>query len=72
MRCDQGKRTYHSLGEAEHTIARFAKQWGPDDLLLENLNAYQCGFCHKWHLGHKGGKTDDQRLLESIRRIRRM
>lgn len=70
MLCSQGKRSYATMEAAERAMTAFFRQWGEADLLAENLNAYHCMRCGKYHLGHRGGKTSDQRLLEDIRRLR--
>lgn len=69
MVCRYGKRPYLSEDVADEAMRQFILQWGEDDPLTENLNVYQCPACSQWHLGHKGGKNKDQRLLEEIRKI---
>ena len=42
-----GKRHWPDLNTARRTLQR----WFPDRDVVNVLHAYQCGFCHAWHIG---------------------
>lgn len=54
-----GKRRFSGRAEAE----REAKSYNRERLPLTDMQAYKCGFCLRWHIGH-----DNRRFYENKRR----